>query len=155
MRNCEDLVNGADFIKAQIVRRAHADGFSEGLNGMLAIAFVLRNRVSRGWFNGDWVQVLNNTNQASSQLENSREVVPDPRIWTVQTLLQEIDGIFEGTRPDDVTVAQRSVLATPPPPALYYARLNEITNPWFLENISRRPDLHPRIAQVGALSFFG
>lgn len=147
-------MNGADFIKAQLARRAVADGFSEGLSGMLAVAFVYRNRVNRGWFNGDWVQVLNNTSQSSSQIEKRPEPIPDPRIYSIQCLLQEIDGIFEGTRPDDVTVAQKSVLASPPPPALYYARLNEITNEWFLENISRRPDLHPRIAQVGQLWFF-
>ena len=74
------------------------------------------------------------------------------------SFLQQVDQIFSGALDDFVTIKRdgdwKYVMSTPPPVALYYGRLNDITNPWFLENITLRSDIHPRIAQVGQLFFF-
>lgn len=147
-------MQGSAFIAAHLAYRAYLDGFEEGLNGMLAVAFTFRNRVNSGWFGGDWTGVLGNHKQYSYRTEPDPETLPDPRVYSFQCLLQEIDGIFSGQRKDDVTVAQQTVLSTPAPLALYYGRLDKITNPWFLNEISRRPDIHPRVAQVGMTYFF-
>lgn len=148
-------MNGSDFLKAELARLAYLDGFEEGLNGMLGVAFCIRNRVNAGWWNGDWSQVLSHHRDYSYRTEPYPDTVPDPRIYSFQTLLQEIDGIFSGQRTDDVTVpVQPSLSAGSYRPVLYFARLDKITSDHFLENISRRPDLHPRMAQVGQLFFF-
>lgn len=149
------VVQGSDFIKAQLARRAWLDGADEGLNGMMAVCFTYRNRQRAGWFGGNWVEILSNHRDASSHSEQDAETIPDPRVYSFQCLLQEIDGIFSGARQDDITVAQQTVLAKPPAPALYYGRLDKITNDWFLNEISRRPDVHPRVSQVGMMFFFG
>src|SRR6267142_6342257 len=130
-------MNGSDFLKAELARFAYLDGFEEGLNGMLAVAFVIRNRTNAGWWGGDWSQVLSHHRDYSAYVEPYPDTVPDPRIYSFQCLLQEIDGIFSGQRTDDVTVpANPSFTASVYRPALYYARLDKISNPWFLENIS-------------------
>lgn len=147
-------MQGADFIKAQLARRAWLDANEEGLNGMMAVCFAYRNRQRAGWFGGNWVEILSHHRDASSRTEQDPETVPDPRVYSFQCLLQEIDGIFSGQRTDDITVAAQTVLATPASPALYYARLDRITSDHFLTEISRQPHVHPRVAQVGMLYFF-
>jgi hypothetical protein len=148
-------MDGSSFIKAEICRLAYLDGFSEGLNGMMAISFVLRNRVNAGWWGGDWVNVLSHHKDYSYRTEPYPDTIPDPRVFSFQTLLQEIDGIFSGQRVDDITVpVQPSFQPSAYPKALYYAKLDSISNPWFLESISRNTQQHSRVAQVGQLFFF-
>lgn len=147
-------MNGAQFLQAQLALFAWRDGFSEGLNGMLAVAHTIRRRVEAGWWGGDWAQVLSHHRDYSSRVEPYPDEVPDPRIYSIQCLLQEIPKIFDGSAKDDITMPKESVLARPVAGALFYARLDLISNPWFLENISRKPNEHPRIAQVGQTFFF-
>lgn len=147
-------MQGSAFIAAELARLAWLDANEEGLNGMMAVAFTIRNRVRAGWFNGDWISVLSNHKQYSARIEPYPSTLPDPRVYSFQCLLQEIDGIFSGQRADDITIAAQTVLAKPANPALYYARLDQITSEHFLENIARQPDLHPRVAQVGMMFFF-
>jgi len=148
-------VQGSDFICGQLALAAWRDGFSEGLEGMRAVAFCVRNRVNAGWWNGDWVSVLAHHRDYSYRTELYDDTLPDPRVFSFQCLLQEINGIFSNQTKDDVTVpVQPSFVQNVYKPALYYAKLNEITNDWFLENISRNTAVHSRVATVGALTFF-
>lgn len=144
---------GTEFIQSEIARLAWLDAGSEGLNGMLGVAFTLRNRQRAGWWNGDWIKLLSNHRMYLSHNRPYTEELPDPRVFSFQGLLQEIDGIFRGSTPDTVTVSAQSVLSKPAPPTLYYARLDQIEREDFLTNISRNP-AHPRVAQIGLLYFF-
>lgn len=151
----------SDYIKAELCRLAYLDGHTEGLNGTLAVMFTFRNRVRNGWWNGDWCQVLAHAEDVSYKVEPYAHLIPDPaKDYSFFLALQLVDGIFDGTTEDNITVSRDSL----PPPlspqyvapvALYYARLDQITNPWFLEDICRKSTLHPRIAKVGAIDFFG
>jgi hypothetical protein len=148
-------MTGSEFICGQLALKAWQDGFTEGLDGMRAVAFAIRNRVNAGWWGGDWISVLSHHADYSAKTEPYSTDLPDPRVYSFQCLLQEINGIFNNSAKDDVTIpAQPSFQAGVYKPVLYYAKLDEITNDWFLENISRRPDLHPRSAQVGQIFFF-
>ena len=148
-------VTGAEFIKSQLALRAWRDAFSEGLDGMRAVCHVFRNRANAGWWGGDWIQILSHHKDASSRIEPDSDTLPDPRVYSFQCLLQEIDGIFSGAAKDDVTVpVLPTFTAGVYRPVLYYARLDQITNDWFLENISRKTAEHPRLAQVGQIFFF-
>lgn len=144
----------ADFICANLARIAYYDGFSEGLSGMLACAFTIRNRVKAGWFGGDWIQVLSHHKEKAADLTPFPEELPDPKIRSVRFLLHEVTGIFSGARQDDITVSGQSVLSVAPPVALYYGHLDRVTNDWFLNSICRDYENHQRIATVGALTFF-
>lgn len=145
-------MNGQDFLMAELARIAYMEGFADGLSGMEAIAFTLKHRQEKGWEGGDWARILSNYRTTSYRLAPPSEEVPDPRKYSFQQLLQEINGIFSGTRQDDVTVSPNSILKVAPT-SLYWARLNEIDSEWFLTEISRNLD-HQRIAQVGGLTFF-
>ena len=146
-------MTGSDFIIAQLALRAWQDGKENGINGMLAVAFTIKNRVKAGWYDGDWIEVLSNHKKWSHKLEPYSSQLPNPNNFAFRSLLQEVSGIFSGARRDDILMATESVLSVAPPPALYYGVLEEIDNPWFLDNISRSID-HRRIAQVGTLFFW-
>ena len=149
-----------DFIKSQLALTCWRDGKEEGLNAMLGISFVIRNRVRSGWFGGDWLQILSHHHEWSANPEayNTNEL-PDTRVLSFMMLLQQLDGIFSGAVDDNITIKRDGVanqisLSGPPPIALYYARCDQITSDWFLTNISRRGDIHPKIASTGLISFF-
>ena len=147
-----------DFIKSLLALTCWRDGSEDGISAMRGIAFVIRNRVRAGWHGGDWIQVLSHHDDWSARIEPPKAGLPDTRSFAFMSFLQQLDPIFSGAVEDDVTVKRdgewKQVLSAPVPPALYYARLNEISNEWFLTNISRRPEQHQRIAQVGQLFFF-
>jgi hypothetical protein len=125
---------------------------------MLGCAFTVRNRIRAGWYGGNWLDVLAHHQEWSGTTQQSTEI-PDPRVLSFMMLLQQIDGIFTGATDDHITIkrdgeASRISLTGPPPVALYYSRLDRTDNEWFLNNISRCPEKHPMIAQVGLMSFF-
>jgi len=139
--------------------RCWQHGREDGLEGMLGIAFVYRNRVRAGWESGDWIRVLQNYRNAAATEYPASDEIPDPRTVTFTPLIQTITAIMNGTATDDITVGKNfaygggSILSVTPPPALYYGQLNDINREWFLEEISRNPT-HQRIANVGSLFFW-
>ncbi len=155
------IMLGSDFVKSQLAVRAWQDGRDEGLNGMLSVAFCIRNRVRAGFYNGDWIQVLSHHQDYAAVDKVYSLELPDPRSYAFSLLLQEIDGIFSGTREDTVTQPDNKTWMVKAehqgerPVALYYARLDDQNiKEWFYENITRNTEHHRLIATVGALSFF-
>jgi hypothetical protein len=155
-------MTGNEFLAANLATVAYREGFSEGLNGLLGIAFCLRYRVQAGWFGGKWADVLDHHAEVSWR-DPAKEpftfFVPDVTKYSFQLFLQEVLGIISGSRQDSVLVAQDSIrnyitVGLPPRPPLYYGRLDQIANPWFEQNICGHQNEHPLVAQVGSLSFF-
>lgn len=148
-------MNGADFLTGQLALKGWQDGRTEGIAGMKAVCFCIRSRVRAGLYGGDWAAVLSHHQEWSSTLEAPGQDIPDPREPAFRALLQDVTGIFTGQLEDNITVKEGgSGLAVKPPVALYYAKLDQITNPTFLENISRNTSQHRIIANVGALHFW-
>ena len=155
-------MNGADFLTAELARISYLEGISEGVSGAKAISFCIRNRVRAGFYGGNWAEVLSHHKEWSANLDPLPSTIPDPRQPDFRILLQDISGIFSGQAEDTITIAQDSManymkignLSVAAPPSLYFCRLNEITNPFFLNEIVRKPDSHKRIATVGTLTFF-
>ena len=156
-------MTGADFLAAELARIAYIDGHEEGLKGMLGVAFTIRNRVNAGWDGGDWQKVISSSvTSYRASLKPFTFDVPDPRNFTFQSLLQEITGIFHGFRDDDVTVLKEPFGAAPTigvgiqrqQVALFYGRFEDLSNPWFVETISRNVEQHRLIAQVGLMGFW-
>lgn len=143
-----------NFIKAQLAdfawRQAHRFG---GADGMLAVAHVVRNRARAGWHGGETLKILQHAHDADS-LEGCAcdggcgrcvsSLQPDLRDDNIKLLLRSIDDIYSGLTIDKYTNEA----------GLYYCELRSITRPWFLLNIVRNPEEHPKIADVGPLSFF-
>ncbi len=115
---------------------------------MLGVQFVVRNRVKAGWSGGDWGKVIESHNQFSSisVLGDAMTIwYPDVRDPNFQRVLQEVDGIYDGTTADTLTNG-----------ALYYA---DMASPaynkggWFDRNVAQSPD-HPRVAVIGSTTYF-
>lgn len=141
-----------------ILLKSWQEAHEEGLNGMCAVAFAIRNRVRAGWFGGNWIEVLSNLDKSSSKLELPITAIPDTRPYAMMQFMQIVDNIFSGSQEDNITIKQGGdvqSMGLKVPVALYWARLDQVTNPFFLENIIRKPEQHPRIAQCGQLFFFG
>lgn len=133
------------FIKAQYALLAWREGHRYGgLDNMLAVAYVVRNRVKAGWHGGDWLEVMSNhQNFAAEENPQFAQALPDVRETNCRFLLQRIDDIFNGMAVDKMTDE-----------ALYYAELHSITRPWFTINILKKREEHPLVAQVGPVAFF-
>lgn len=155
-------MTGTDFIAGQLALKAWQDGYPEGLNGMLAVAFTIRNRVRAGWYGGDWLQVLSHHQEYAATLALPSQTLPDIRVYSINALLQEITGIVNGTREDNITIKRDEYATFRPgsrPVALYYGHTDKIDNPWFLEEICRAKNddgtmRHERVANMATLTFW-
>lgn len=134
-----------DFIKSEICRLSYSDAGNISANAVLAVAFVLRNRVNAGW--GDWLSVLNSRGDFLADHDYlSKSRVFDPREPVLRQVIERIDGVYDGSIEDKITAG-----------GLYYADITSlIYNPKsaFGVNIVGKPDEHPRVAQVGNLTIF-
>lgn len=134
-------MTGDELIKGQIVLFAWREaGRLGGLNNMLAMCFVLRNRVDAGWNDSDYLAVITDA-EASSAHPIKGAGFPDLRSSDMRKLLSQIDAIYSGTAPDHLTNG-----------ALFYGDLNNTTED-FRERIIRSPE-HQRVAQVGEVYFW-
>ena len=138
-------MTGLEFEKSVVALAAWREMRGEGINAMLAVVFVLRNRAKAGWNGGSIYQNAIKLNQVSSMSvlgDKNTIKYPDIRDPDFQTLLHKIDAIYEDV-PDMITSG-----------AKYYAVLTDATSGWFFENIVNKPLEHPRVAQIGKTTFF-
>lgn len=134
-----------NFIKGQIAAFCYAEGaHAGGYQSMLAVACVLRNRRSKGWFGGNWLEII-----AHAEESSAHELLPQPAIKLesadFRRVLQEIDDIYTGTYSDELTAG-----------GLYYLDTlsGNPSRPWFQEKILEQPLNHRRVAQVGMMYIF-
>jgi hypothetical protein len=125
---------------------------SNGLNGMLAVLFLLRNRQNdRKDFSNlnSWSALIQEHNQFSSMtvLGDGQTIHwPDPRDPVFVRLLQAVDSIYDNTAVDTLTHG-----------ALYYADLNSPKynkGGWFDRNVVGKPEAHPRVTTIGTTTYF-
>lgn len=142
-------MTGESFVKAQLAAYAYTEGSAAGgAMHMRAICQVIRNRVYAGWCGGDWMENLNRADEWSA-FEPSKKKKFDLRDELFRRILQEVDDVYTGAYTDPLCAD-----------ALYFYDLlrqdgkNGDRHIWFTNNILRRADAHPRIAQVGMLYLF-
>lgn len=136
---------GIEFEKSIVALACWREMRGEGVNAMLAVAFVLRNRAKSGWHNGSIYQNAIKLNQISSMsVLGDRNTIkyPDVRDPDFQTLLHKLDAIYDDA-PDMITSGAR-----------YYAVLTDATSGWFFENIVADTVNHPRVAVIGKTTLF-
>lgn len=132
------------YIRAQMARFAIEEGARHGgTRNMLAIAYVLRNRVFAGW--GDWVQVVQRAGEKRANAANGWVVaeIPNLRHPDVRILLNQIDAIYTQADVQDLTGG-----------ALFYVEPNLPMAPWFKTEVLNRSEDHPRCAHIGPVWFF-
>ena len=132
-----------NYVKGQLAAFAVSEGYRYGgTANMVAAAQVIGNRVRAGWFGGDWLLVIAHAPEVAGTVDVSSGPV-NPRDGGFRALLGRVDDIYYGTADDALTEG-----------ALYYAELCSARE-WFVTNIATQPDSHPRLAQVGPVTFFG
>lgn len=87
-----------ELTKSTIALASWKYGHPNGLNGCLAIMFVIRNRVKAGWNSGDWYK------NASVLLHGSlpSDFPADCRETLFQAVCHSVDAVYEDT-PDKLT----------------------------------------------------
>jgi hypothetical protein len=133
------------FVKAQLAMFAYMEANHTGsLDSMLAVCFIIRNRVRAGWAGGDWNRVINFAPRHAAY-DMRPEEGPSLESEIFRRLLLQVDEIYQGTMQDNMTEK-----------GLYYcdALGGRPLRDWFAQNIVRQPANHPRVAQVGMLYLF-
>lgn len=133
---------------ALILFAAREAGDTGSLQAMRGICYAIRNRVRTGWYDGNWLDVIENADESAGNLP-WRDA--DPVRLTVndrglQMLARDIDGIFYSGGDDEVAAAIDN--------ALYWQRIDKPIRQWFVDNIVRRPEDHGRRAQISSIVFF-
>lgn len=139
------MVRQDDYVKALVVTECWRQGKDFGNHQIPSmIAGCLANRVRLGW--GSWLEVLKKVPNFSATLaQPNRDQLPD--IWEMNfvKLLQNIDGIYDGS------------ISDPAVGGIYWADLSKgkagITNPWFQEKILDS-NIHVACANQGPFTIF-
>jgi hypothetical protein len=128
------------YVRAMLARFAIEEGAEHGgVNNMLAIAHVLRNRVFSGW--GDWLEVVSHADQKRANTYAPH--TPNLRSNNVRVVLNKIDDIYTRADANDLTGG-----------ALFYADPVQPFAEWFKKEVLDRPEDHPRCAHIGPVWFF-
>ena len=140
---------------------ARAAGLGASLEQMQAICHCIRNRVRAGWYDGQWLTVMERASEVRGNCEVER-VVLDPTNRAFQRLIADVDDIYYRTGGRDQTVgtkaqsfaAEGGDLAEALNKAVYWCFINQPIDPWFLKHIIGRPDEHPSRTSMGIMMFF-
>lgn len=128
------------YIRALMVDFAMKEGQRHGgVNNMLAVLHVLRNRVMAGW--GDWLEVYEGAETKRGTIYPP--TVPKRRSNEVRILLQRIDEIYTRIDTSDLVGG-----------ALWYVDQNFPMEAWFTREIIEHPEDHKRVAHIGPVWFF-
>lgn len=138
-------MNAETYIKAQLARLAIEEGARHGgVNNMVAVAFVMKNRVSQGWQGGDWEAVLADApKRIGTEYDDTPLKIEELRNPDVRQFLQRIDDIFDGSEEDTLTDG-----------AVFYAELHNVTSEWFRANVLKDKQQHRMTGTIGQVSFF-
>lgn len=139
-------MNFAQFERAQVAKFAYREARSTGsIHCIKAVCYVLRNRVRAGWGDGTWLHVMeNNVKVEGHLLDGWAELDAQDRL--LQLIVRDIDDIYQGIASDDTATVVQD--------ALYWHFIDKPVRPWFVQNILRDPQNHPRIGQVGPIALF-
>lgn len=137
-----------EYNKALLAIVMYREARSEGLSGMRAVGWVIRNRVD-AW-NQSWYKVITGDAQFTSMNPPGERVDdptlddwPDPHSVFGADVLLLSDEVYEGRGPD------------PTAGSLYYANLRTMDrNGWFQRNIVDKPEAHPLRVTFGEHSFY-
>lgn len=126
---------------------------------MLAIAWVISNRVKSGMHDGDWLKVLANAPlQASSTLEEMSSF-DQPDLWEpdFRWLTTQCEDIYDGkgVNPTFSMDAPTHSVANPSKPSFFYCNPSLPIRQWFLDRVINDKENHPRTVEVQPVVFFG
>jgi hypothetical protein len=116
-----------DYVKAQMIEAAwkYAQHLG-GVNGMLGVLHVIKNRYDAGW--GSYGHILD-TMEKWEAAPAATKTHPEQWERRFVSLLGIVDSVCDGTHRPDVSNG-----------AVYFGDTTNITNEWFLEHVARNPE---------------
>ena len=148
------------YIKAQLAAFCWREaGHAGGIDPLLAIALVLRNRQRAGWFGGDWMEIISQAH-AAAPLAGPSTQPPNLRDFSFRQFLAQIDDVYNGTMADLLTQGAKyyaelaAVEAANRDPKSYAQDAEADRLKRWIETVARDPENHARVATVGGFSFF-
>jgi hypothetical protein len=145
---------------------ARAAGQGASLEQMKAVAYCIRNRVKAGWWDGQWLTVMERAGETLANTPDDEPWYLDPNNRALQRLVADVDEIYYGGRPaagarveQTPMMAQRYAaeggdLEEAIGKSVYWAWLNRPFTVWFRKNILEETHNHPNRAQMGMMAFF-
>lgn len=137
------------FVKARLASYAYNEMRLSGYKAMLAVVFIIRNRVRAGW-TGDWNTALNQAPRFSAFEARPEATIIELSNPEFQKLLVDIEDVYSGNKSDPMTEG-----------GLYYydtlrkaEERDQKQQDWFVNHIIQDPKNHPRIAQVGMVHIY-
>ena len=128
------------YTRAMMARFAVEEGQRHGgVNNMLAVLHVLRNRVMAGW--GDWQEVVETAEARRATVYPPGKV--NVRTNDVRVVLNRVDEIYTKTDMSDLTGG-----------ALFYVDPTFPIAEWFTREVMNRHEDHKRTAHIGPVWFY-
>lgn len=128
------------YTRAEMARFAIEEGMRYGgIQNMLCVVHVLRNRVMKGW--GDWTEVVQRAPEKRAHVYTPS--IPNLRTNNIRSFLARVDDIYTRADLSDMTGG-----------ALFYFDSNQQPLEWFRKEVIERPDDHARVAQCGPVWFY-
>lgn len=156
----------SDHMRGHLVTFAYREaGQGASLEAMLAICYIIRNRVKMQWEDGNWISVIENADQHAANEPWEPQVRLDPQSREYQRLLREVDDIFYGGSTDggygmapmdssEGGISLFQSMCERKHERLYWMHTGRSVREWFKENIVRDPKNHPQRGVLGTMMFF-
>ena len=136
-------------------------GENASLEAVLAIAYVIRNRVRAGWEGGNWIKVMERAHLHAAHEPGPRvELDAESRVF--QMMLRRVDDIYFAQNAGDWGdvggqaeggLSMEDSLTERNHERLYWYWINRPVRPWFQENILADKKNHKRMTQLGLMIF--
>jgi len=140
-------MNLATFERAQVAAFAYRRArYTGSLFCLRAVCYILRNRIKAGWGEMGWLSVMESHPAVEGNERPDGVPMLDPQDRLLQLLIRDIDDIYLGTSEDETKL----VVAD----ALYFQMIDQPPRDWFVKNIVRQPQDHPRTGQIGPMALF-
>jgi hypothetical protein len=123
----------------------HEAAHTGSLAAMKAVCYVIRNRVRAGWYDGDWLSVMEHAHEPAGN-EPTTHAPIDINNRNFQALMRDVEDIYYATAEDDTTRAVGS--------SLYFQHIDRPPRQWFIDNIVRPSANHRRVTHIGSIVFF-
>jgi hypothetical protein len=154
----------SDHMRGHLVTFAYREaGPGASLEAMLAICYIVRNRVKMQWEDGNWIDVIENADRHAANWPWDPIVRLDPQSRQYQRLLREVDDIFYGggesygltpAKAGEGGMSLFDSMCERKHERLYWMHTGRPVREWFRDTIVRDPKNHPQRGVLGTMMFF-
>lgn len=141
----------AEFQRAMLAEFAIREAGHDGpLDQMKAIAMCMRTRVREGWWDADWIQIIEHAHEVAGNPGHGSMTMLSLESRSAQRMIREVDEIFFSRSEE----ADAGTLEDAIGKSCYWLFMNRPIRPWFRANIIEAPKTYRQRSQMGLIMFF-